>query len=184
MTLYKNVLIFKKRNILSDWIKAENSFLNMFSTIDSKDSCIEYCWNIGQQWSKFNFLRASGDSSFEENLESLKAYIRKNDMEGKKSFVKSSLLLDREFGDNSINFKLVGTPISHNSNLSTDFIIKEDTESVLVKVTSIDLFKQWWIVNSNGRNRENPFESVIYKQLLKHIFEKQHELFLLKYKKR
>lgn len=164
---------------VKDWVSAEDSFLQIFSENYNLDLFYVYSWTDAP-WSKFNFIR-SVDNESEINFKYLKSIILSYQKKGIKIYFKTHEELSFNKDNSDILFTKVGVPISHCSNLSIDFLSKQDLMCDLIEVKSAKRLQDWWIVNSDGRKRENPFESVIYKKLEALKLEGKHKFYLLKY---
>jgi len=143
--------------------KAEETFLKYFCDIKSFDWGTFYIWDKGANWPKFNFVRLYEKPNQEELLDIIDS--------NKKMGIPTFLKIDNSININEflpyLNCELGGVPIVHL--LSSDpfnFSIDENSLSVL-KVSSSDMLRKWWLINSSGREREDVFNSPIYINLEK-----------------
>ncbi len=166
---------------MKHWYDAEESFLNIFCNKKETDSLLHYSWMDGP-WSKFNFLRLKGDSVDQAISEEIKDVVLKNNKAGLSTYFKCSKLPPNLVKSSNLSFEKVGIPIVHSSNKSCNFIKDKIEGSELVRVDSLEMFKQWWLINSDGRGREKPFDSVIFKKLSELNLKENHSFYILTYK--
>lgn len=162
------------------WEKAEDTFLLNFCSKKEYGFASHYSWD-GPDWPKFNFLRFYDDKVEKELLISLLKEIS--------SFCKKKshrFFIKIEKGECSqlssideFKFFSYGTPIVSVCNSFTDFENTSNGEG-LSKVVSENDLREWWLVNSGGRSRENPFESPLFSKISKMFKEGSSIFYLLK----
>ena len=161
----------------SKWIESEDSFLAYFGSVEDYKSTRRYYWKNGP-WAKFNFVRIKPGVSLQDEsmISEVKESINFFKSKSQKFYVKSHFDFD-QIG--SIPLKHIGTPIVYNVNSLGDFKSRSELNVSLVEVVNEEDFKRWWIVNSGGRNRDNPFESPIYNSLKEYLKNNKTHFYIL-----
>ncbi len=153
------------------WQTAEDSFLAEFSKIKRYPWGSVYLWRDHPEWPKFSFLRVLDPAIMEDEFHSAILAFRTNfQKDAEECFFRlpRSLGLSQKFlspykKDSDSIVSIVYNPYEcGNETLANSLVLKQ--------CTSEEDLRLWWEVNSDARERKNPFESDLWPFITKKNF--------------
>jgi len=160
------------------WINSEDSFLQYFSSKEKFSWGERYYWAEGENWGKFNFVRVS-DSKLPSFLSS--TALSENIQWFKEKGKQLNLKVNFEFDHSNVSgCELDGTPIVYMVTDSSDLMGVVSSDVRLLRCSSKKEIERWWLVNSDGRNREDALKSPLFEPISSSA-EKNTKYFILRY---
>lgn len=144
-------------------IDSEDSFLKHFCKVKTSKCSSIYYWERGVQWPKFTFLRVhDAGSYFEKDFASdSRFFIDKLNLCENEIYikVKDGLNISSYIEE---NFKLSGSRLAYFSFKKNNDLSFLERDEKLIECESEEDLEKFWIINSSGRSRKDPFLSPLW----------------------